>query len=136
MSDAKHSGPGDSRRPGGTGAPVRPGEQGALRVWGRDLALGVRFAFGGGREGWIRTLLTGVGVGLGVALLLVTSAVPSALAARDARADARRTPDVSISVQPGPDTLLIAEVNQSYHSYGADGRLVQPEGPDAPFRPV
>ena len=46
--------------------------RGVLRVWARDLGLGARFAFGGGREGWTRTLLTGLGVGLGVALLLIT----------------------------------------------------------------
>ncbi|MFB6583915.1 hypothetical protein ACFCYC_42030 [Streptomyces sp. NPDC056402] len=51
--------------------------------------MGARFAFGGGREGWIRTLLTGVGVGLGVALLLISTAIPGALAARYERGDAR-----------------------------------------------
>lgn len=111
------------------------GGQSTPRIWARDLALGVRFAFGGGREGWTRTLLTGIGVGLGVALLLVTSAVPSALAARDARGNARQTYTSPTAEQPGPGTLLIAEANQSYRSYGVDGRLVQPEGPDAPLPP-
>ena len=45
-------------------------------------AMGSRFAFTGGREGWVRVLLTAVGVGLGVALLLLTAAIPSALTAR------------------------------------------------------
>lgn len=111
------------------------GGQSTLRVWARDLRLGTRFAFGGGREGWTRTLLTGVGVGLGVALLLITSAIPSAMAARDARGDARRTFTSPTAEQPGRDTLLIANVDQSYRSYGVDGRLVQPEGPDAPLPP-
>lgn len=144
MSDAKHSVPGDPGRPGRPGSPGSPGspggpggpgKQSALRVWARDLALGARFAFGGGREGWTRTLLTGLGVGLGVALLLVTSAVPSALAARDARANSRQTFTSPTAEQPGRDTLLIAEVDQSYRSYGVDGRLVQPEGADAPLPP-
>lgn len=120
------------RRPGGHGGPA---EQSALRVWLRDLGLGVRFAFGGGRQGWTRTLLTGLGVGLGVALLLVTSAIPSAMAARDARAIARQTFTSPTAEQPGPGTLLITDVNQTYRAYGVDGRLVQPEGPDAPLPP-
>ncbi|WP_330298334.1 ABC transporter permease [Streptomyces sp. NBC_00503] len=111
------------------------GGQSALQVWARDLRLGTRFAFGGGREGWTRTLLTGVGVGLGVALLLITSAIPGAMAARDARADGRQTFTSPTAVQAGPDTLLIASVDQSYRSYGVDGRLVQPEGSRAPLPP-
>ncbi|MBW8698014.1 hypothetical protein MBT84_00375 [Streptomyces sp. MBT84] len=35
-----------------------------LRIWVRDLKLGMRFAATGGREGWTRTVLTAVGVGL------------------------------------------------------------------------
>ncbi len=49
-----------------------------------DLGLGIRFALGGGREGWARTLLTAVGVGLGVALLLSAASVPGLV---DHRAD-------------------------------------------------
>lgn len=134
----KHSGQGGrSHQVGRSGhdGPGAPGAEPAFRVWLRDLGLGARFAFGGGREGWTRTLLTGVGVGLGVALLLITSAVPGATAARDARGDARQTATAPTAEQPGRDTLLIAEVDQSYRSYGVDGRLVQPEGPDAPLPP-
>ncbi|MFB7057578.1 FtsX-like permease family protein [Streptomyces vinaceus] len=109
--------------------------QGILRVWARDLALGARFAFGGGREGWTRTLLTGVGVGLGVALLLVTSAVPSALSARDGRGAARSVSSAPEADRPGPGTVLTAGADQSYRSYGVDGLLVQPEGASAPLPP-
>ncbi|AYG80774.1 hypothetical protein DWB77_02912 [Streptomyces hundungensis] len=49
-----------------------------------DLGLGIRFALGGGREGWARTLLTALGVGLGVALLLSAASVPGLV---DHRAD-------------------------------------------------
>ncbi|MFD8413490.1 FtsX-like permease family protein [Streptomyces sp. NPDC059650] len=106
-----------------------------LRTWARDLAMGVRFAVGGGREGWVRTLLTGVGVGLGVALLLGTTAVPAAMAARDARGDARETITSHTADRPGRNTLLIAPGNMTYRSDDVSGRLVQPEGPDAPVAP-
>ncbi|MFF1490989.1 ABC transporter permease [Streptomyces sp. NPDC058304] len=108
---------------------------GTRSSWVKDLAMGARFAFAGGREGWTRTLLTGMGVGLGVALLLVTTAVPSALAARDQRGAARETITSRTAEQPGRDTLLIARGNMSYHSDDIEGRLVQPEGPDAPLPP-
>lgn len=62
-----------------------------MRQWTRDLAMGVRFAFAGGREGWIRAVLTAVGVGLGVALLLLTTALPNALAVRHDRGKHART---------------------------------------------
>ncbi|MER5932865.1 FtsX-like permease family protein [Streptomyces sp. NPDC002054] len=108
-----------------------------LKVWGRDLGMGARFALAGGREGLLRTLLTGVGVGLGVALLLVTASLPNAFGQRDARTFARETaftgPEGTLS--KGPDTLLIADVNQTYRTYGVDGRLIEPEGPKAPLPP-
>lgn len=40
------------------------GAGGMLRIWVRDLKLGMRFAATGGREGWTRTVLTAVGVDL------------------------------------------------------------------------
>ncbi|MFK0254440.1 FtsX-like permease family protein [Streptomyces sp. NPDC090445] len=106
-----------------------------LRTWARDLAMGVRFAVAGGREGWIRTLLTGVGVGLGVALLLGTTGLPNALAARDARGAARETITSPTADAPGRNTLLTARANMTYHSTDVSGRLVEPEGPDAPLAP-
>ncbi|QES49925.1 hypothetical protein DEJ50_20950 [Streptomyces venezuelae] len=107
----------------------------ALRTWGRDLAMGARFAFGGGREGWTRTLLTGLGVGIGVALLLITTSLPNAFAARDARGDARGLYNAQDLPQPGPDTLMVATANQTYHGRDIGGVLVKPEGPDAPVPP-
>ncbi|MET9323207.1 FtsX-like permease family protein [Streptomyces sp. NPDC003038] len=106
-----------------------------LRAWARDLAMGGRFAFGGGREGWTRTLLTGVGVGLGVALLLISTALPSALAARYERDDARSTLASPTAEAPGRDTLLIAGANQTFHSQDIGGTLLKAEGPDAPVPP-
>ncbi|MEU6294412.1 ABC transporter permease [Streptomyces erythrochromogenes] len=106
-----------------------------LQVWTRDLAMGARFAFGGGREGWIRTLLTGVGVGLGVALLLISTAIPGALAARYERGDARSTMDSVTADAPGPDTLLITRIGQSYRGKDIEGYALRAEGPQAPLPP-
>ncbi|WP_327416081.1 FtsX-like permease family protein [Streptomyces sp. NBC_01233] len=106
-----------------------------LQVWARDLGMGTRFAFGGGREGWIRTLLTGVGVGLGVALLLISTAIPGALAQRYERGDARSTLNSERADAPGPDTLLIARIGQTYHHKDIDGHMIRAEGPDAPLPP-
>ncbi|MGW2274606.1 ABC transporter permease [Streptomyces yangpuensis] len=106
-----------------------------LQAWTRDLGMGARFAFGGGREGWIRTLLTGVGVGLGVALLLISTAIPGALTARYERGDARSTMHSDTADAPGPDTLLYARIGQTYHRKDIEGHVLRAEGPDAPLPP-
>ncbi|WKV72102.1 FtsX-like permease family protein [Streptomyces sp. PCS3-D2] len=106
-----------------------------LQAWARDLGMGARFAFGGGREGWIRTLLTGVGVGLGVALLLISTAIPGALAARYERGDARSTMSSEQPDTPGPDTLLITRINQTYRDKDIEGYALRAEGPRAPLPP-
>ncbi|MCI3272805.1 ABC transporter permease [Streptomyces cylindrosporus] len=106
------------------------------RQWVRDLAMGVRFAFAGGREGWTRALLTAVGVGLGVALLLITTAIPNALSARDKRSSDRD--DFTYSAKRLPkadDTLLIANADTTFRSKDIRGRLVEPEGVKAPLPP-
>ncbi|MGW1728687.1 FtsX-like permease family protein [Streptomyces sp. NPDC002306] len=109
--------------------------QGHLARWARDLLMGIRFSVSGGREGWIRTLLTGIGVGLGVALLLITTALPSAFAGRDARADARSEYTAPTAKQPDSNTLLIAPADTRFHNQEIYGRLLQPEGPNAPVPP-
>ncbi|MBV2357688.1 ABC transporter permease [Streptomyces sp. J2-1] len=107
-----------------------------VRQWSRDLALGARFAFAGGREGWVRLLLTAVGVGLGVTLLLLTTAVPHAVSARHDRDEARL--DYTYVQKPVPKsdrTLVVADVDTTYHRHPVRGRLVQPDGPEAPLAP-
>ncbi|MDT9697737.1 FtsX-like permease family protein [Streptomyces sp. P17] len=107
-----------------------------MNQWGRDLALGFRFAFAGGREGWTRALLTAVGVGLGVALLLLTTAIPNALSARDDRSDARTDITYSSEVPPKADnTLLVAETDTVFRGEDVRGRSLEPEGPRAPLPP-
>ncbi|MFE1442170.1 ABC transporter permease [Streptomyces sp. NPDC058739] len=105
--------------------------------WVRDLALGVRFAFTGGREGWIRTLLTAVGVGLGVAVLLLTTSVPNALSAREERGDARSDYAFGQTEDPkkADDTLLVWRDETSFRNQDIRGRVLEPEGPRAPLPP-
>ncbi|WP_062640809.1 ABC transporter permease [Streptomyces maremycinicus] len=102
----------------------------------RDLGLGVRFAFAGGREGWIRAVLTAVGVGLGVAVLLLTTAVPNALSVRHDREQARLDwPFGSEQPAEGDDTLLVANADTTFRDKDVRGRLVEPEGARAPLPP-
>ncbi|MDT0612915.1 ABC transporter permease [Streptomyces lancefieldiae] len=107
-----------------------------LRRWAADLMLGVRFAFTGGREGWTRAVLTAVGVGLGVALLLLTTAIPNALAVRHDR-EAART-DISFATQQIPkadDTVVVARFGEDFRDRTVRGRALEPEGPRAPLPP-
>jgi hypothetical protein len=104
--------------------------------WTRDLAMGARFAFAGGREGWTRALLTAVGVGLGVALLLLTTAIPNALAERDRREEARS--DHTFSQQKIPkaeDTLIVLDSDTTFRDQDVRGRMLEAEGPRAPLPP-
>ncbi|MEV6587548.1 ABC transporter permease [Streptomyces acidicola] len=108
--------------------------------WPRDLAMGVRFAFTGGREGWVRAVLTAVGVGLGVALLLLTAAIPNALAARDDREDSRDDiglvfHEETVTTKPSDKTLVVANADTDYRNQGVRGRLLEPEGRRAPLPP-
>jgi hypothetical protein len=108
-----------------------------VRQWYRDLAMGVRFTVTGGREGWTRAVLTGVGVGLGVALLLLTTAIPSALDARHER-EAART-DITFTsteqIAKANDTLIVADVDTDFRDTTVRGRELEPEGPRAPLPP-
>ncbi|MFI6376377.1 ABC transporter permease [Streptomyces sp. NPDC050546] len=108
----------------------------SARQWGRDLAMGTRYAFAGGREGWTRALLTAVGVGLGVALLLLTTAIPNALAERDRREEARSDHTYSQEKIPKADnSLVVLDADTTFRDLDVRGRLLEPEGPKAPLPP-
>ncbi|MFF2387018.1 ABC transporter permease [Streptomyces sp. NPDC058108] len=81
----------------------------------------------------MRTLLTAVGVGLGVALLLFATAVPKALDAREHRSDVRST--YVTAEKAGADTLLIGDAESVFRDKSVWGRLVRPQGHDAPLPP-
>ncbi|MEU9093018.1 FtsX-like permease family protein [Streptomyces sp. NPDC048428] len=120
----------EKRTPAG---PVPPPEAPSRTApWLRDLALGIRFAAGGGREGWIRTMLTAVGVGLGVALLLTASSVPHMLDERSARDQARSETRVSdspdASAEKSDSTVLRIEASTEYHDRSITGFLMRADG--------
>ncbi|MFD5501600.1 ABC transporter permease [Streptomyces sp. NPDC127061] len=113
-------------------APPRPAGPTGVAAWFRDLGLGIRLAAGGGREGWIRTALTAVGVGLGVALLLTAASVPHLLEERSARDQAR----VESRVPGGPDaqakksdsSVLRLSRETEYHGRSVSGYLMRADG--------
>ncbi|MFF0285068.1 ABC transporter permease [Streptomyces sp. NPDC005262] len=96
----------------------------------RNLGLGIRFASSGGREGWTRTLLTAVGVGLGVALLLVAASVPHLLDQRSARDQARAEARVSRdhTVPKSDSTVLRITADSEFRGRSVEGFLMRPEG--------
>ncbi|MFG3368197.1 FtsX-like permease family protein [Streptomyces sp. NPDC048156] len=104
--------------------------------WLRDLGLGIRFASSGGREGWIRTLLTAVGVGLGVALLLGAASVPTFLHERDVRGENRQLGvGKTGKLKPGDRTMLTADASSGYRDNTIGGYLLRPEGAHPPLPP-
>lgn len=108
----------------------RPTEPSRAIALLRDLGLGIRFASSGGREGWTRTVLTGVGVGLGVALLLVASSVPHLLEQRSARDQARAEARVSRddTVPKSDSTVLRISTQSEFRGRSVEGFLMRPEG--------
>lgn len=115
---------------------VKPAEPAAdLRTWARDLALGARFTVTGGREGWTRTVLTAVGVGLGVALLLIAAAVPAMMNTRDQKRVARDVSIGSYIAKPTDRTLLTADAATVYRDKAVSGTLLHAEGPRAEAPP-
>jgi hypothetical protein len=114
--------------PSAGGGPA-PEPSAGPRTWARDLWLGARFAAGGGREGWTRTVLTAVGVGLGVAMLLLAAAVPAMMDVRDQKRVARDTSSGTTLSRPTDSSLLVAGADTTYHDKDIIGVLIHMEGP-------
>jgi len=117
-----------------TPAPAPPDHaHGGPGPWLRDLGLGMRFAMAGGREGWARTALTALGVGLGVTLLLLAASVPHAIDARNGRSQARDTPNVTseVSERQSATSFLWSDTSTEYHGDTVGGELLRPEGAEA-----
>ncbi|MFJ3528853.1 MULTISPECIES: ABC transporter permease [unclassified Streptomyces] len=126
----------EKRTPAGPVPPPEPPSRTA--PWLRDLALGIRFAAAGGREGWVRTLLTAVGVGIGVALLLTASSVPHMLDERSARDQARSETKISdspdASAKKSDSTVLRIEASTEFRDHSITGFLMRADG-DHPVVP-
>ncbi|MCF2526090.1 FtsX-like permease family protein [Yinghuangia soli] len=130
---------------------------GGMSAWLRDLGMGARFAVTGGAGSWFRSLFTVVGIALGTGLLLLATAVPGALDAREARGEARVERSVApysswvqgkvlpvdpataaadaAASRPRPDTLLVGSADTEFRGNEIRGRLLQPDGADAPLPP-
>jgi hypothetical protein len=100
-----------------------------------DLLLGARFAVTGGRPGWVRTLLTALGVGAGVALLLVGASVPSVLDGRDTRHQARDLTSSESDAPRSDRSFLFAATSTLFHDRPVRGLLLRPDGAHAPAPP-
>ncbi|MGX1851447.1 FtsX-like permease family protein [Streptomyces sp. NPDC055299] len=103
--------------------------------WARDLAMGMRFAAGSGREGWVRTALTAAGVALGVAVLLLGASVPGVLDSWHGREKARENVGQAHPPRAGDDTLRYATADTVFHGTPVRGRLVRPDGAHPPVPP-
>ncbi|WP_369216189.1 FtsX-like permease family protein [Streptomyces flavofungini] len=105
-------------------------------AWPRDLGLGMRLAVSGGREGWIRTLLTALGVGLGVAMLLGAASVPTLLREHNVRGDARQLGvGTTDRIKPGERTMLAVDASTEYRNHTVGGYVLRPEGARPPLPP-
>ncbi|MFF3540944.1 ABC transporter permease [Streptomyces platensis] len=124
----RDSGPGDDRTPGSPASP-RTG------AWARDLAMGMRLAAAGGREGWIRTALTAAGVALGVAVLLLGSSVPTLMDSWHGREKARENLGQLHEPPPADDTVRYTSTDTVFHGVPIRGRLVRPDGAHPPVPP-
>jgi len=106
-----------------------------VRRWLLDLGLGVRMSVAGGREGWLRLLLVGVGVSVGVAMLLVTAALPTLVAERSDRADARSFTASEPVAAPHPG-VYVRTVASQVGEQSFTVVLVQPDADDPARTPT
>ncbi|MEN8651180.1 FtsX-like permease family protein [Streptomyces sp. 21So2-11] len=117
-----------ARRPA-SDTPPAPAPPTGPAAWIRDLGLGIRFAVSGGREGWVRTILTAVGVGLGVGLLLAAASVPSLNETRLERTNARIPTSSEMDRPKASDTTVLwGFAGTEFRNSAIDGRLLRADG--------
>ncbi|OKI10291.1 hypothetical protein A6A06_03565 [Streptomyces sp. CB02923] len=90
--------------------------------------MGMRFAVASGREGWARTALTAIGVGLGAALLLGAASVPTLLQHRSDRGTARQIVMSEHEAKRSDSTVLYENLGSKFRGTDVDGVLLRPEG--------
>lgn len=120
---------------GDRGSPAPGAPPTGPAAWARDLVMGMRFAAGSGREGWIRTALTAAGVALGVAVLLLGASVPGVLDTQQGRDRARENLSQAHPPRAADDTLRYASSDTVFHGAEIRGRLVRPDGAHPPVPP-
>ncbi|GAA2453453.1 ABC transporter permease [Streptomyces macrosporus] len=127
----------DSRAPTAPATPPPVPSAGPVGTAGRlaDLLMGARFAVTGGREGWVRTVLTAVGVGLGVAVLMVAASVPAMLDARDARGAVRGVSVFAPDAERSDRSALFLEEGTEFRGKNVHGQVLQPDGDRPPVPP-
>ena len=98
--------------------------------------MGVRLAFTGGRSARIRVLLSALAVGVGVAVLLLVAAIPALEQHRNERLYSQYdTFYGSSTAAPTDHSVLIGDASTVFEGQSIRGRVVQPDGPDAPLPP-
>lgn len=98
--------------------------------------LGMRLAFSGGRGARIRLLLSALAVGLGVALLLAVAAIPGMAQHRNERLYSQYDTFYGSSTAPATShSVLIGDADTVFRGQSIRGRVVRPDGPDAPLPP-
>ncbi|GAA4620896.1 ABC transporter permease [Actinoallomurus vinaceus] len=112
----------------------RSAASGPYARWARDLAIGARLAFAGGRSGWVRIAMIAVGVGLGVAMLLVAASMPTMLQERHERTSARAN-RMGVQSPRSDRSLLVGMADTEFRDKDIRGRVLRPEGPRAPLPP-
>ncbi|MFH9090121.1 FtsX-like permease family protein [Streptomyces sp. NPDC017673] len=76
------------------------------------------------------------GIGVGVAVMLLAASVPTARQHRDARIHGRIDVNLDDRVVPASRrTVLVSDIDTVFRGIAIRGRLVEPEGPDAPLPP-
>ncbi|MEU6133163.1 FtsX-like permease family protein [Saccharopolyspora sp. NPDC047091] len=103
-----------------------------IRTWTTDLVLGVRLAVGDRNTPWGRLALITVGVGTGVLVLLISASTPTWIEHQGERAAGRQMTYDAAEAGP-PAAVLGVQRSTIFQGQYINGRLLQPQRPDAPL---